>query len=41
MKLEKLEILENDFDLFTALDDVDKIEFLQDDQSFRQSCWTR
>jgi|TARA_Y100000361_G_C11113012_1_gene318722 hypothetical protein len=30
MKLEKLEILENDFDLFTALDDVDKIEFLYD-----------
>jgi hypothetical protein len=30
MKLEKVEILENDFDLFTALDDVDKIEFLYD-----------
>ena len=30
MELEKLEILENDFDLFTALDDVDKIEFLYD-----------
>jgi len=30
MKLEELEILENDFDLFTALDDVDKIEFLYD-----------
>ena len=34
MKLEKLEILENDFDLFTALDDVDKIEFLYDVSEF-------
>ena len=30
MKLELVEILENDFDLFNALDDVDKIEFLYD-----------
>lgn len=30
MKLHELEILENDFDLFVALDDVDKIEFLFD-----------
>ena len=30
MKLEQVEILENDFDLFNALDDVDKIEFLYD-----------
>ena len=30
MKLEKLEILEKDLDLYTALDDVDKIEFLYD-----------
>ena len=32
MKLHELEILENDFDLFVALDDVDKIEFLFDAQ---------
>ena len=30
MKLNELEILEDDFDLFVALDDTDKIEFLFD-----------
>jgi len=30
MKLNELEILEDDFDLFVALDDSDKIEFLFD-----------
>jgi spore cortex formation protein SpoVR/YcgB (stage V sporulation) len=30
MKLDELEILEDDFDLFVALDDTDKIEFLFD-----------
>ena len=30
MKINELEILEDDFDLFVALDDVDKIEFLFD-----------
>ena len=30
MNLQELEILENDFDLFVALDDVHKIEFLFD-----------
>ena len=30
MKLNELEILEDDFDLFVALDDEDKIEFLFD-----------
>jgi len=30
MKLTELQILEDDFDLFVALDDVDKIEFLFD-----------
>ena len=34
MNLQELEILENDFDLFTALDDVDKIEFLYDVSEF-------
>lgn len=32
MKLHELEILENDFDLFVALDAADKIEFLFDAQ---------
>jgi hypothetical protein len=30
MNLNELEILEDDFDLFVALDDADKIEFLYD-----------
>jgi hypothetical protein len=30
MRLDELEILEHDFDLFVALDDSDKIEFLFD-----------
>jgi|TARA_A100001201_G_scaffold128564_1_gene113624 hypothetical protein len=30
MRLDELEILEHDFDLFVALDDADKIEFLFD-----------
>ena len=30
MRLDELEILEHDFDLFAALDDVDKVEFLFD-----------
>ena len=30
MKINELEILEDDFDLFVALDDADKIEFLFD-----------
>ena len=30
MRLDELEILEDDFDLFVALDDTDKIEFLFD-----------
>ena len=30
MQLNELEILEDDFDLFVALDDSDKIEFLFD-----------
>ncbi len=30
MKLDELEIFEDDFDLFVALDDIDKVEFLSD-----------